>query len=34
MTLRATGQLRSAEGFSKVIVTYRNGAAVRLANGR
>ncbi len=32
MTLRATGQLRSAEGFSKVIVTYRNGAAVRLAD--
>jgi hydrophobe/amphiphile efflux-1 (HAE1) family protein len=32
MTLRATGQLRSAEGFKKVIVTYRNGAAVRLAD--
>ncbi len=31
-TLMATGQLRSAEGFRKVIVSYRNGAAVRLAD--
>ncbi len=31
-TLIATGQLRSAEGFRKVIVSYRNGAAVRLAD--
>jgi HAE1 family hydrophobic/amphiphilic exporter-1 len=29
-TLLATGQLKSAEGFKKVIVSYRNGAAVRL----
>jgi HAE1 family hydrophobic/amphiphilic exporter-1 len=29
-TLIATGQLRSAEGFKKIIVSYRNGAAVRL----
>jgi len=32
MTLRATGQLSSADGFKNVIVTYRNGAAVRLAD--
>ena len=32
MTLRATGQLRNAAGFENVIVTYRNGAAVRLAD--
>jgi HAE1 family hydrophobic/amphiphilic exporter-1 len=31
-TLLATGQLKNAEGFRKVIVTYRNGAAVRLAD--
>jgi len=31
-TLIATGQLKSAEGFKKVIVSYRNGAAVRLAD--
>jgi HAE1 family hydrophobic/amphiphilic exporter-1 len=31
-TLLATGQLKSAEGFRKVIVTYRNGAAVRLGD--
>ena len=31
-TLLATGQLNSAEGFRKVIVSYRNGAAVRLAD--
>ena len=31
-TLIATGQLRSADGFKKVIVSYRNGAAVRLAD--
>ena len=30
MTLQATGQLRSAEGFRKVIISYRNGSAVRL----
>ncbi|HVU33615.1 MAG TPA: efflux RND transporter permease subunit [Opitutaceae bacterium] len=29
-TLMATGQLNTADGFRKVIVTYRNGAAVRL----
>jgi HAE1 family hydrophobic/amphiphilic exporter-1 len=32
VTLIATGQLKSAEGFRKVIVTYRNGAAVRLGD--
>ncbi len=32
MTLIATGQLKSAEAFRKVIVSYRNGAAVRLAD--
>ncbi|MEO5959363.1 MAG: efflux RND transporter permease subunit, partial [Opitutaceae bacterium] len=32
MTLEATGQLRSADGFRKVIVSYRNGAAVRLGD--
>jgi HAE1 family hydrophobic/amphiphilic exporter-1 len=32
VTLQATGQLRSADGFRKVIVTYRNGAPVRLAD--
>ncbi len=31
-TLIATGQLRSAEGFRKIIVSYRNGAAVRLGD--
>jgi HAE1 family hydrophobic/amphiphilic exporter-1 len=31
-TLIATGQLKSAEGFRKVIVSYRNGAAVRLGD--
>ena len=31
-TLIATGQLKSAEGFRKIIVSYRNGAAVRLAD--
>jgi HAE1 family hydrophobic/amphiphilic exporter-1 len=31
-TLLATGQLSSAEGFRKVIVSYRNGSAVRLAD--
>ncbi len=31
-TLIATGQLKSADGFKKVIVSYRNGAAVRLAD--
>ncbi len=31
-TLIATGQLRTAEGFRKIIVSYRNGAAVRLAD--
>jgi hydrophobe/amphiphile efflux-1 (HAE1) family protein len=30
VTLLATGQLKSADGFRKVIVSYRNGAAVRL----
>ena len=29
-TLLATGQLRSADGFRRMIVSYRNGAAVRL----
>ncbi len=32
VTLQATGQLKSAEGFRKVIVTYRNGAPVRLGD--
>ena len=32
VTLQATGQLKNAEGFRKVIVTYRNGAPVRLAD--
>ncbi|MBI5692448.1 MAG: efflux RND transporter permease subunit [Verrucomicrobia bacterium] len=31
-TLTATGQLKDANGFRKVIVAYRNGAAVRLAD--
>jgi HAE1 family hydrophobic/amphiphilic exporter-1 len=31
-TLIATGQLRSAEGFRKIIISYRNGAAVRLGD--
>ncbi|MCX6956644.1 MAG: efflux RND transporter permease subunit, partial [Verrucomicrobia bacterium] len=31
-TLLATGQLKSADGFKKVIVSYRNGAAVRLTD--
>ena len=31
-TLLATGQLRNAEGFRQVIVSYRNGAAVRLGD--
>ena len=30
VTLAATGQLKTAEGFRKVIVSYRNGSAVRL----
>jgi HAE1 family hydrophobic/amphiphilic exporter-1 len=32
VTLQATGQLKSAEGFRNVIVTYRNGAPVRLGD--
>ncbi|HVS52274.1 MAG TPA: efflux RND transporter permease subunit [Opitutaceae bacterium] len=32
ITLQATGQLKSADGFRNVIVTYRNGSAVRLAD--
>jgi HAE1 family hydrophobic/amphiphilic exporter-1 len=32
VTLMATGQLKSAEGFRKVIITYRNGSPVRLAD--
>jgi HAE1 family hydrophobic/amphiphilic exporter-1 len=32
VTLQATGQLKSAEGFRQVIVTYRNGAPVRLGD--
>ena len=32
MTLQATGQLKSADGFRKTIVTYRNGAAVRVGD--
>ena len=31
-TLMATGQLRNANGFRKIIVSYRNGAAVRLGD--
>jgi len=31
-TLLATGQLKNAEGFRQVIVSYRNGAAVRLGD--
>lgn len=31
-TLLATGQLSSAEGFRRIIVSYRNGAAVRLGD--
>ncbi len=31
-TLLATGQLKSADGFGKVIITYRNGAPVRLSD--
>jgi hydrophobic/amphiphilic exporter-1 (mainly G- bacteria), HAE1 family len=31
-TLLATGQLGNAEGFRRIIVSYRNGAAVRLAD--
>ncbi|MFM8619488.1 MAG: efflux RND transporter permease subunit, partial [Opitutaceae bacterium] len=31
-TLLATGQLRSADGFRKIIVSYRNGSAVRLGD--
>ena len=31
-TLLATGQLKNAEGFRQVIVSYRNGAAVRLSD--
>ena len=31
-TLLATGQLRNADGFRKIIVTYRNGSAVRLGD--
>ncbi len=30
VTLMATGQLKSADGFRKVIVSYRNGSPVRL----
>ncbi len=30
ITLQATGQLKTADGFRKVIVAYRNGSAVRL----
>jgi hydrophobic/amphiphilic exporter-1 (mainly G- bacteria), HAE1 family len=32
VTLRATGQLKSADQFRNVIVSYRNGAAVRMAD--
>jgi HAE1 family hydrophobic/amphiphilic exporter-1 len=32
VTLQATGQLTSAEAFSRMIVTYRNGAPVRLGD--
>src|SRR5689334_18410766 len=32
VTLMATGQLKSADGFRKIIVSYRNGAAVRLGD--
>jgi hypothetical protein len=32
VTRLATGQLRSADGFRRVIVSYRNGAAVRLGD--
>jgi hydrophobic/amphiphilic exporter-1 (mainly G- bacteria), HAE1 family len=32
VTLMATGQLKSADGFRKVIVSYRNGAAVRMGD--
>ncbi len=32
VTLQATGQLKSADGFRKVIVTYRNGSPVRLGD--
>ena len=32
VTLQATGQHNTAEGFRKIIVSYRNGAAVRLAD--
>ena len=32
ITLQATGQLKSAEGFGKVIIAYRNGAPVRLSD--
>ncbi len=32
VTLLATGQLKSAEGFRNVIVAYRNGAPVRLGD--
>ncbi|MBI4625169.1 MAG: efflux RND transporter permease subunit, partial [Verrucomicrobia bacterium] len=32
MTLLATGQLKSAEEFRRVIVTYRNGAPVRVGD--
>jgi hydrophobic/amphiphilic exporter-1 (mainly G- bacteria), HAE1 family len=31
-TLIATGQLESADGFRRIIVSYRNGAAVRLGD--
>ncbi len=31
-TLVATGQLKNAEAFGKIIVSYRNGSAVRLAD--
>ncbi|MSU24577.1 MAG: efflux RND transporter permease subunit [Opitutus sp.] len=32
ITLQATGQLKNADGFRSVIVTYRNGAPVRLGD--
>jgi len=32
VTLQASGQLKSADAFRKVIVTYRNGAPVRLGD--
>ncbi|PTX90761.1 efflux RND transporter permease subunit [Opitutus sp. ER46] len=32
ITLQATGQLHDADGFRKVIITYRNGAPVRVGD--